>query len=56
MRATPAPAVLEWFEKLAAEEIYLSAISEAELRGGAAVLTAGQRRDRLVAAVDAMIV
>lgn len=55
MRATPAPDVLNWFADRAAEDLYLTAISEAELRTGAAILPAGQRRDRLVAAIDAMI-
>jgi len=56
MRAAPAQEVLAWFSRHAVEELYLSAVSEAELRTGAAILPVGQRRDRLVAAVDAMIV
>jgi toxin FitB len=56
MRAAPAQAVLAWFSRHPVEELYLSAVSEAELRTGAAILPVGQRRDRLVAAVDAMIV
>ena len=55
MRATPDPAVLAWFDGHAAGALFLSAISEAELRTGAAILPAGQRRDRLVVAIDAMI-
>jgi hypothetical protein len=35
--------------------LYLSAIGEAELRRGAAMLPAGKRRDQLMAAIDAMI-
>jgi predicted nucleic acid-binding protein len=56
MREAPAPAVLAWFDRRTVEELYLSAVSEAELRTGAAILPAGRRRDRLVAALDAMIV
>ena len=55
MRATPDPAVLAWFAGYAADTLFLTAISEAELRTGAAILPAGQRRDRLVGAIDAMI-
>ena len=55
MRASPDPAVLAWFAGHAADTLFLTAISEAELRTGAAILPAGQRRDRLVGAIDAMI-
>ena len=55
MRASPDPAVLAWFAGHAANKLFLTAISEAELRTGAAILPAGQRRDRLAGAIDAMI-
>ena len=55
MRASPDPAVLTWFAGHAAETLFLTAVSEAELRTGAAILPVGQRRDRLVGAIDAMI-
>ena len=55
MRAKPDPAVLAWFAGHAADTLFLTATSEAELRTGAAILPAGQRRDRLVGAIDAMI-
>lgn len=55
MRPDPAPAVLDWFAGRAASDLFLSAISEAELRAGAAYLPAGRRRDGLVAAIDAMV-
>ena len=55
MRASPDPAVLAWFASHAADTLFLTAISEAELRTGAAILPAGQRRDRLMGAIDAMI-
>ena len=55
MRSNPDPAVLAWFAGHAADALFLTAISEAELRTGAAILPAGQRRDRLVGAIDAMI-
>jgi len=55
MRAKPDPSVLAWFAGHAANTLFLTAVSEAELRTGAAILPAGQRRDRLVGAIDAMI-
>ena len=55
MRASPDPAVLAWFADHGADTLFLTAVSEAELRTGAAILPAGQRRDRLVGAIDAMI-
>ncbi|MDT8854934.1 type II toxin-antitoxin system VapC family toxin [Paracoccaceae bacterium Fryx2] len=55
MRAKPDPAVLAWFAGHAADTLFLTAVSEAELRTGAAILPAGQRRDRLVGAIGAMI-
>ncbi len=55
MRAQPAPEVLAWFGAQEARMLYLSAVGEAELRRGAAILPPGQRRDLLVTQIDAMI-
>ena len=55
MRPAPAGAVLAWFAAQDAADLYLSAIGEAELRRGAAMLPAGKRRDQLMATIDAMI-
>lgn len=55
MRAAPARAVLEWFAEHDASDLFISAITEAELRTGVAILPPGQRRDRLQLALDAMI-
>jgi len=55
MRAKPDTAVLGWFAGHVADTLLLTAVSEAELRTGAAILPAGQRRDRLVGAINAMI-
>jgi predicted nucleic acid-binding protein len=55
MRPVPALAVLAWFADRNATNLFLSAISEAELRAGAAYLPGGRRREGLVAAIDAMI-
>ena len=55
MRPAPAEAVLAWFATQDAADLYLSAIAEAELRRGAAMLPAGKRRDQLLVVIDAMI-
>jgi toxin FitB len=55
MRSAPAPAVLEWFASQEAARLFLSAVSEAELRAGAAYLPAGRRREGLTAAIDAVV-
>ena len=55
MRLTPEPAVMSWFSAQDSAELYLTAVSEAELRAGAAVLPAGRRRERLAAEVDAVV-
>jgi len=55
MRAAPAPSVLDWFSTQDPSTLYLSAVTEAELRTGIAILPAGQRREGLKAALDATI-
>lgn len=55
MRAEPTEAVLNWFAAHDAADLSITAITEAELRTGVAILPEGQRRDRLQLAVDAMI-
>ena len=55
MRRTPAPTVMTWFTMQDSGALYLSAVSEAELRAGVAFLPAGRRRDRLAAEVDAVV-
>ncbi len=55
MRSSPSPAVLDWFGRQDAPALHLSAVGEAELRRGAAILPAGRRRDRIIAEIDAMI-
>lgn len=55
MRLNPAPAVLAWFGGQDATALHLSAVGEAELRRGAAILPEGKRRDLLIAAIDAMV-
>ena len=55
MRPTPEPAVMMWFSEQDAAQLYLTAVSEAELCAGAAILPAGRRRERLTAEVDAVV-
>ena len=55
MRAEPAQTVLDWFGMYDASDLFISAVTEAELRTGVAILPEGQRRDRLQAAIDAML-
>ena len=55
MRAEPSPAVVDWFGAHEAADLFISAVTEAELRTGVAILPEGQRRDRLQSALDDMI-
>jgi predicted nucleic acid-binding protein len=55
MRIEPAQIVLDWFGNHDAGDLFISAVTEAELRTGVAILPEGQRRDRLQLAIDAMI-
>ena len=52
MRPTPAPAVAAWIAERNAADLVLTAISEAELRYGVAIVPAGRRRNELEAAND----
>ena len=51
MRPVPTPTVAAWIAERDAAEMYLTAISEAELRFGVAILPAGRRRNALEAAL-----
>ena len=55
MRLTPSAAVMTWFSRQDSASLYLTAVTEAELRAGAAILPAGRRRDCLTAEIDAVI-
>ena len=46
---------MEWFDDQDIYMLYLSAVVEAELRRGMALLPLGQRRNRLIAEIDTMI-
>ena len=46
MRPEPTTAVAAWIAGRDAQEMYLTAVSEAELRYGVAIMPTGKRRDR----------
>lgn len=51
MRSEPTAAVAAWIAEHDAQDMYLTAVSEAELRYGVAILSAGKRRNALEAAM-----
>ena len=55
MRPTPEPAVSSWVAGLATATLFLTAITEAELRFGLAVMPPGRRRDGLAAGLERML-
>lgn len=55
IRKLPDPAVASWVSGFSVNDLFFSAIGEAELRYGAAILAAGRRRDTLVFEIDAML-
>lgn len=55
MRSSPDPVVETWVTEHSVEELFFSAIGEAELRYGVAVMPAGRRRDRLASEIEAML-
>ena len=55
LRPSPDPAVESWVAERPAAELHFSAVGEAELRYGVAILPAGRRRDTLALAIDAIL-
>jgi len=55
MRPAPDPGVEEWVAGRRAAQLFFSAVGEAELRYGVAILPAGRRRDALAVAVDGLV-
>ena len=51
MRPAPTPSVAAWIAERDAEDMFLTAVSEAELRYGVAIAPAGRRKDALEAAM-----
>lgn len=54
MRPHPDPAVLTWLAEQAIETLYLTTLTMAELLAGVETMPAGQRRQRVAAALDAL--
>ena len=55
MRKSPDPAVEAWAAGYSLEDLFFSAIGEAELRYGAAILPMGRRRQTLVSDIEMML-
>lgn len=55
MKPAPAPAVLAWLNEQAAETLYLSSVTVAELLFGVGALPAGKRKDLLTQSVDGVM-
>ncbi|HME84263.1 MAG TPA: type II toxin-antitoxin system VapC family toxin [Roseiarcus sp.] len=55
MRSAPAPEVETWMGAQPSSSLFISAVSEAELRFGLALLPEGKRRDQLAEAVEGML-
>ncbi|MCW5770532.1 MAG: type II toxin-antitoxin system VapC family toxin [Rhodospirillaceae bacterium] len=55
IKPEPAPAVQHWLDEQAAETLYLSSVTVAELMFGIGVLARGKRKDRLTAAVEGVV-
>jgi predicted nucleic acid-binding protein len=52
MRDAPNPAVLAWVDEQTTASLFVTAVTEAEIRLGIALLPAGKRRDGMAEAVD----
>lgn len=55
MKPDPHPAVRDWLDAQAAETLYLSSVTVAELMFGIGALPSGKRKDRLTAALDGVL-
>ena len=55
LRPVPNPAVEAWVGSRPAGSLFFTAVGEAELRYGIAIMASGARRDRLAAVVEAVV-
>ncbi len=55
MKSEPAPQVHAWLDAQAADTLYLSSVTAAELMFGVGALPAGRRKDLLAAQVDVVL-
>ena len=55
MRPSPDPVIASWVAERATSRLFLTAVTEAELRFGLAVMPPGKRRDGLAAGLERML-
>jgi len=55
MRPAPNPAIESWIANRPAASLFFSAVGEAELRFGLAIMPAGRRRDAFASEIEAML-
>ncbi|HVL72794.1 MAG TPA: type II toxin-antitoxin system VapC family toxin [Beijerinckiaceae bacterium] len=55
MKPEPSPSVRDWLDAQAAETLFLSSVTIAELLFGIGVLPKGKRKDNLAAALDGVL-
>ena len=55
MKPEPYPAVRNWLNEQAAETLYVSSVTAAELMFGVSALSKGKRKDKLTAALDGVL-
>ena len=55
MRTSPDSAVEEWIAGHPVKDLFFSVVGESELRYGAAIMPAGQRRETLAADIETML-
>lgn len=55
IKPQPHPSVLAWLDAQAAETLFISSVTVAELLFGIGVLPAGERRNRLTARIDGLL-
>ena len=55
MLPSPSPRVVEWVAHQPATNLFLTTVSEAELRYGVEILPIGRRRNRLLSAIEGML-
>jgi predicted nucleic acid-binding protein len=55
MKPKPNPAVRNWLDEQAAETLYLSSVTVAELMFGIGALPRGKRKDKLAATLDGVL-
>ena len=55
MHPSPSEVVVQWMTRQVQSDLYISTVSEAELRYGAELLPAGRRKDVLLSTIETML-